>query len=281
MKKQLALVAMATLSIAGSLAGTSLAADLPSRKAPVVAPPPLTWTGLYVGANIGGAWSGSNSGSLQVWGGPPALSAVPLGSNVFNNYGGLIGGGQFGYNYQVSSILIGAEADIQGLAASNGGVNFLGASSGGGVNYATAGKAVSNLQYIGTVRGRVGYLVMPTLLAYGTAGFAYGGVSSTVYLATSGTDGSGGGGSLSYANTQTGWTAGGGLEWMFAPNWSAKAEYLYYSLSNGYASTTIADTNTNAWSYGVGASRSYNGNIVRAGVNYHVNWSPAPIVAKF
>jgi outer membrane immunogenic protein len=70
---------------------------------------------------------------------------------------------------------------------------------------------------------------------------------------------------------------------MFAPNWSAKAEYLYYSLSNGYASTTIADTvsGTSAWAYGVGASRSYNGNIVRAGVNYHINWSPAPVVAKF
>lgn len=276
MNRKLALVAMATLSFAG----TSLAADLPSRKAPVVAPPALTWSGLYVGANIGGAWSGNNSGSLQVFGGAPALSAVPLGSNVFNNYGGLIGGGQVGYNFQYTNFLIGAEADIQGLSTSNGGVNFLGASSGGGVNYTTFGKAVSNLQYIGTLRGRVGYLVMPTLLAYGTAGFAYGGVSSSVYLATSGSDGSGGGGSLSYANTQTGWTAGGGLEWMFAPNWSAKAEYLYYSLSNAYANTVVAAAG-NAWSYGVGASRSFNGNIVRAGVNYHLNWSPAPVVAKY
>ena len=80
--------------------------------------------------------------------------------------------------------------------------------------------------------------------------------------------------------TVPGWSAGGGVEWMFAPNWSAKAEYLYYSLSNGYASTTIVDAG-NAWSYGVGASRSYNGNIVRAGVNYHINWSTAPIVAKY
>jgi len=70
---------------------------------------------------------------------------------------------------------------------------------------------------------------------------------------------------------------------MFLPNWSAKAEYLYYSLSNGYASTTVADTLTpNAWSYGIGASRSFNGNIVRAGVNYHFNWgAPAAVVAKY
>jgi outer membrane immunogenic protein len=68
---------------------------------------------------------------------------------------------------------------------------------------------------------------------------------------------------------------------MFLPNWSAKAEYLYYSLSNGYASTTIADT-ANTWAYGIGASRSFNGNIVRAGVNYHFNWgAPAAVVAKY
>jgi len=243
----------------------------------------MSWTGFYVGANAGGAWSGNNSGSLQVFGGTPALSAIPVGRNVFNSYGGFLGGGQVGYNYQLmQSFVIGAEADIQGFAGNASAANFTGASASSVASYSTIGKASSNLQYLGTVRGRVGYLVMPTLLAYGTAGFAYGGVSSTVWLATGGTDGSGGGGSLAYSNTQAGWTAGGGVEWMFLPNWSAKAEYLYYSLSNGYASTTITDTVTpNAWAYGIGASRSYNGNIVRAGVNYHFNFAPAPVVAKY
>ena len=64
------------------------------------------------------------------------------------------------------------------------------------------------LDYIGTVRGRAGRLSTPTLLVYGTAGFAYGGVSA-----------------WSQTNIRSGWTAGGGLEWMFAPNWSAKVEY--------------------------------------------------------
>jgi len=281
MDKKIALAA----ALAASFAGSALAADLPSKKAPVAAPPVMSWTGFYVGANAGGAWSGNNSGTLTISGGAPALSAIPAGHKVFNNYGGFIGGGQVGYNYQWQSFVIGAEADIQGLAGNAGTSNFTGVSSGNGTTYTTYGKASSNLQYIGTVRGRVGYLVMPTLLAYGTAGFAYGGVSSTVWLATGGSGGtfggSGGGGSLSYANTQSGWTAGGGVEWMFLPNWSAKAEYLYYSLSNGYASTGIIDTNTGAWGYGVGASRSYNGNIVRAGVNYHFNFASAPVVAKY
>jgi outer membrane immunogenic protein len=278
MDKKIALAA----ALVASFSGSALAADLPSKKAPVVAPPVLSWTGFYVGANAGGLWSGNNSGNLQVYGGAPALSAIPVGNKVSNSYGGFLGGGQVGYNYQLmKSFVIGAEADIQGMAGNAGTANFTGVSSADSVTYTTYGKASSNLQYIGTVRGRVGYLVMPTLLAYGTAGFAYGGVSSTVWLATSGTDGTGGGGSLAYSNTQAGWTAGGGLEWMFMPNWSAKAEYLYYSLSNGYASTTIADT-ANTWAYGIGASRSFNGNIVRAGVNYHFNWgAPAAVVAKY
>ena len=70
---------------------------------------------------------------------------------------------------------------------------------------------------------------------------------------------------------------------MFAPNWSAKAEYLYYSLSNANANTTIADTQSGSalWTYGVSGSRSFNGNIVRAGVNYHFNFASAPVVAKY
>ena len=285
MDKKIALAA----ALVASFSGSALAADLPSKKAPVVAPPVLSWTGFYVGANAGGLWSGNNSGSLQIYGGQPgltpALSAIPAGRNVFNNYGGFLGGGQVGYNYQLMQrFVIGAEADIQGMAGNAGAANFTGVSSADGTTYTTYGKASSNLQYIGTVRGRVGYLVMPTLLAYGTAGFAYGGVSTNVWLATGGSGGtyggSGGGTSLAYSNTQAGWTAGGGVDWMFLPNWSAKAEYLYYSLSNGYASTTIADT-ANTWAYGIGASRSFNGNIVRAGVNYHFNFASAPVVAKY
>ena len=286
MDKKIALAA----ALAASFSGSALAADLPSKKAPVVAPPALSWTGFYVGANAGGLWSGNNSGSLKIYGAgpglPPALSAIPAGRNVFNNYGGFLGGGQVGYNYQLmKSFVIGAEADIQGIAGNASTANFSGVASSAGTTYTTLGKATSNLQYIGTVRGRVGYLVMPTLLAYGTAGFAYGGVSSNVWLATAGSGGAlggtGGAGALSYSNTQSGWTAGGGVEWMFAPNWSAKAEYLYYSLSNGYASGGVIDTNTGAWGYGIGASRSYNGNIVRAGVNYHFNFASAPVVAKY
>jgi outer membrane immunogenic protein len=84
---------------------------------------------------------------------------------------------------------------------------------------------------------------------------------------------------------RVGWTAGGGLEWLFAPNWSLKVEYLYYDLGRvSYALFplqqfggfgTVLDT--------VGASQSstrFSGNIVRAGLNYHFTF-PAPVVAKY
>ena len=87
-----------------------------------------------------------------------------------------------------------------------------------GNNYLTAvnavGSANANLSWFGTVRGRLGYLITPTLLIYGTGGFAYGQVDA-----------------WGFSSTHTGWTAGGGVEWMFAPHWSAKVEYLYVNLS--------------------------------------------------
>jgi outer membrane immunogenic protein len=106
-------------------------------------------------------------------------------------------------------------------------------------------------------------------------------------------------GSGYYSNVQVGWTAGGGAEWMFMPNWSAKVEYLYYDLG-----TNNLNINTSAFSLGAGAvvpgtSSSSSaatgtglftgstinghptGNLVRAGVNYHLSLSPSAIVAKY
>jgi outer membrane immunogenic protein len=107
---------------------------------------------------------------------------------------------------------------------------------------------------------------MPTLLLYGTGGFAYGEVQRN-------------GGVWGWNNntaTQTGWTAGGGAEWMFMPNWSAKVEYLYSDISGG---------NQNNWfNIGAGLNNVNNHtrwNTVRAGVNYHFNWGAAPVVAKY
>ena len=124
-------------------------------------------------------------------------------------------------------------------------------------------RAGVSLDWFGTVRGRAGGTLASNLLLYGTGGFAYADVSRV---------GWGANGSV----LQTGWAAGGGAEWMFMPNWSAKAEYLYAQVSGGSAgwSDTLLfslknSTTQTAW------------NAVRAGVNYHFNWGASPVVAKF
>jgi len=224
MKYAFSAVALAAALISGAVH----AADLPSRKAPppaAYAPPPVfTWTGFYGGLNLGGGWF--NRG--------------------FRNGGAgyVIGGGQLGYNYQITPLFVaGLETDFQG--------------------------ASSRLHWLGTVRGRVGVTPFsPNLFFYGTGGFAYGGVSQGYFNPWSG---------YGYAsvNTGTGWTAGGGAEWAFLPNWSAKIEYLYADISGD---------NDNGWGYNGwgGRYRHTTSNLVRAGVNYHFNFlSPAPSVSKY
>ena len=126
------------------------------------------------------------------------------------------------------------------------------------------------------------------MLAYATGGLAYGwtNLSHTVF----GNVTNGGAlvgvsyGNVNTSRTQVGWTVGGGLEWAFAPNWSAKLEYLYYDLGsyNILAETQGVTLNTRASVNSVSlVSGQFHGNIVRVGLNYHFNFDPsAPIVAK-
>jgi outer membrane immunogenic protein len=272
MKKSLIPAIAIALALA---AGSAFAADLPSRKeAPVYVPPPPPppmWTGFYFGANIGGGWK-ANSGNTNtlVPYTDTAIGGVfllPGGGSTTNNSGGVVGGGQIGYNFQFGSmIVVGAEADIQGTSIGSGGNNntvtvFPSPNVPGAflVPIATGNNVGTSIPWFGTVRGRAGFLVTPTLLVYGTGGFAYGGVQGNV---------------SGFSNTRTGWTAGGGVEWLFMPNWSAKAEYLYVDLDSG--------GNTGTFGFQFGTHRHPQMNVVRAGVNYHFNFGPtAPVLAKY
>ena len=268
---------------------SAIAADLPSIKsAPVTTPAPL-WTGFYAGLNLGGGWNASSGVSgvtiLDAWNGQ-----VYNGANGNGGSGGVIGGGQIGYNYQVKSgiadgvaFVLGGEADIQGSTMASGSSGNSGCfkqadgsvvcnipGPGGGTfcapppgqAYCQGGGA--GIPWFGTARARAGLTLTPQLLAYATGGFAYAQVSQ--HLA----------GVYNFRSVfQTGWTAGGGLEWMFMPNWSAKAEYLYTEVYGGNSGNypNIALTSV----------KNYTGwNTVRAGVNYHFNFANvAPVVVKY
>jgi outer membrane immunogenic protein len=264
-----------------SLAGSAVAADLPSRKgpAPVYAPPPpvMTWTGFYAGLNAGGTWGQSESVALPLGGGNvlaflalQSVGAVPTSVNASNS--GFLGGGQIGYNYQFyNHFLVGLEADIQGLAASSTRTTAAGGFAGFGF-----GTTVNrSIDYIGTVRGRLGYLVTPTLLLYGTGGLAYGQTNLGYTLVGPAPFLTG----ATFSDTRVGWTAGAGAEWMFMPNWSAKLEYLYYDLGQVTTQPGVVAGGGNFDS--LRASSRFDGHIVRAGLNYHFNWSASPIVAKY
>jgi len=148
-----------------------------------------------------------------------------------------------------------------------------------------------SLDYIGTLRGRLGGLLTPTLLVYGTGGLAYGGVhGETTITQTVAPFGCGsppcvagsGPSSGSISETRFGWTARAGLEWLLPPHCSLKAEYLYYDLGNvswNVKPLTFFDfTGTSCPNPACGqafsivnpvSSTRFNGDIVRVGLNYH------------
>jgi outer membrane immunogenic protein len=152
--------------------------------------------------------------------------------NAWAKPSGFIGGAQVGYNWKQlnSPWLFGVQADIQGSSADDTFANW----------------KFSN-RWFGTVRGRGGYVfnsgyAFNNVLFYGTLGLAFGELRAATF-------------GLSESHTNVGWTAGVGAEYSFAPNWSAKIEYLYVDLANSNFVIT-------------GASHGLSFGIVRAGVNY-------------
>jgi outer membrane immunogenic protein len=299
------------ISVLAVSAVSASAADMPVKAPPLAPVAVYNWTGWYAGLNAGGIWPNSDGVSHSALAGPcnaaflgctsvPNYSTSLATGSIFNtglgNGAGFTGGGQFGYNWQFNGRgVAGFEADIAwtdqkrstGFASVTPNVNFP------GFPEPYAATVTRNLDYIGTVRGRLGFLATPAFLLYGTGGFAYGGARSSTVESTNlaacagaGTACSGLGGG-SFSQVRAGWTVGAGGEWMFAPNWSAKAEYLYYDLGSVNYATGLSQFCNGAGcgvNGGLFASTSgntslrYNGSIARVGINYHFS---GPVVAKY
>jgi outer membrane immunogenic protein len=289
-------------ALGGSGAGCGLrarrgAAPPANRAAPPPAPvaaPVYSWTGFYVGGNVGGTWSDDpiNVNTTNLFfcpdttcsGGPQAAAAFAQGTNgtFSGRSAGFIGGGQFGYNWQFNSWVAGFEADIQGTRVkATGQSNATVGAAGFGFSLTTNVSATKELDYLGTVRGRLGWLASPTMLVYGTGGLAYGEVKASTNVSSTITgafDCTAGfcfpSTSAGISETRTGWTAGGGFEWMIVPQWSVKLEYLYYDLGRVTYNSLLVDPLfgfpvPNYFVNNVQTSTRFNGNIVRAGVNWH------------
>ena len=233
-------------ALAGLLiAGEAGAADLPRRAAPPPPPipPAFTWTGFYVGANAGYGFRGGSSSYTDATYG----TVTESGSK-----GGFVGGGQIGYNYQLtpgSGWVLGAEADFQGTTFGRRGDGSIGTTSYYGV--------APSLDWFGTVRGRLGY-AFDRWLVYGTGGFAYGGGSASPYASA-----------YPYTlpdTTRLGYAVGGGVEYALTDHVSVKVEGLYVDLGKKSSGTTYYDSSVPAY-YGTGRSDSGFG-VVRGGLNY-------------
>lgn len=298
-------------SLVTLLSSPAFAADLPMQKH--VATPhdtPFAWSGAYVGINAGGVFGAANSTRTSTWNTFPSstfealnfnntqAAALLTGGAGTNGSLGFIGGGQIGYNQHIKvqnvDVVGSIETDIQGVSGYGGtysrwfGTPAATFTSGGSIignGNTTTQTTANSLNYIGTVRGRIGVLICPSLLAFGTGGLAYGGVDTNLqnyqalFVTSSNSSSVNTGqyglvnGSNYFSNTLVGWTAGGGLEWLVASNWSIKAEYLYYDLGKvtGTVANTFYSTLGGAPSPQSITNYSYNqnGNIVRLGLNYH------------
>ena len=210
--KKVLLTGTALLMLAS---GSAMAADL-SRAAPAPvytkAPmmPVFTWTGFYIGGNLGGAWAHRDV--------TDSLFGLNF-SNGNNNNGVFIAGGQVGGNYQFNNFVVGVEGTFDWAANNNNTTTGI-AVPGGNIIQVT-----SNNTWLSTLAGRFG-VAFDRVLVYGKGGGAWiGNNSFTVTNVTTGASFTG-----STSNTTTGWVVGAGVEWAFAPNWTVKAEYDFIGL---------------------------------------------------
>jgi outer membrane immunogenic protein len=287
MKKQLAL-GSATLAVFFTVAGSAMAADM-AVKAPIVAP--FSWTGWYVGGNIGYGWASdpvtmtdttSSTSIISHDADVPNPTFVPGpstgpttgtgGGNV--NPNGVIGGIQGGYNWQSGSWVYGLEGDIQGSGqrGSTTICDTAGCPVGSGI-----GTATYQLPWFGTLRGRFGFTPAPRWLVYATGGLAVGEIQESL---SAGPVGGTPGLVINSNVTRAGFAVGGGVETVIFDNWSLKFEYIFLGFGNVSAAgtgapvvsavfngpriETITTTTTSA-----SLNSRIGDNIVRVGVNYH------------
>jgi outer membrane immunogenic protein len=202
-------------SVAGlALAAQAFAADLPRRSAPAPALVPVysfTWSGFYIGGQLGYAW-GTNRVS------EPAVVGAAANASV----NGFLGGGHVGANWQVNQLVFGVEGDIE-YSGADGRVNV-------GAPFTAATGFGTDFNWQGSIRARFGFAADRALL-YVTGGFAFANID-TLYLTP---------GLTTLSSTKTGYAVGAGIEYAFTQNWTGRAEYRYSDF--GRISNTVGGVN--------------------------------------
>jgi outer membrane immunogenic protein len=234
--KKLLLAGAALVVLTSAASAADLAARPYTKAAPMISPA-YNWTGFYAGVHGGYGWSD------EVTVGITGVGAVTGSTSELK---GGFGGGQIGYNWQLApSWVWGLEVDAAGS-----GIKW-------GVDDGAGTSVESKIRAFGSVTGRIGYAADNVLIyAKGGWGWADNRVSATLV----------GVGSVSDSQMHSGWTIGGGLEYGFAPAWSAKVEYQYYDFGH--------ETYFNGLELGAKI------HTIKGGINYHFNWG-SPVVARY
>jgi outer membrane immunogenic protein len=247
--------------LAGAALGSVLpqiatAADLPV-KAPPMMPAPIvaSWTGLYIGGNVGYSAGSSNINNATTATPPPTTFLSGAGDMAVT---GAVGGVQLGYNWQLSPVwLFGIEGDFQ-WSGQRGQLVFTDV-------IPVVNTVESKLNWFATVRGRFGYITGNSLW-YVTGGWADGEreLNTTTNFAAGALAGA-----LSTKATKSGWTVGGGVETkLWNSNWSAKLEFLHLdfgTVSNAFPLVTAAGVVT---PFTTATSAKLRDEVIRVGVNY-------------
>jgi outer membrane immunogenic protein len=267
-----------TAIVMAASASTASAADLsrmPVKAAPVVAG--INWTGCYVGGHVGVGWNRTRFYDPGLPLGISTLGPLPGATIDVNSDPGVVGGAQIGCDYQF------ANNWVLGIAGDFAGTDLRGVANDPFFAGKNGGPATlhSRTDWLASVTGRVGYS-WDKLLVYGKGGAAFahdryglnnftaagGSLCTTgafVFVACNPT-----------ANADRfGWTAGIGVEWMIAPNWSAMIEYNHYGFGNKRLS--FSDPNVAGAAFLLDVRQDID--VVKVGVNYR--FGSSPVVARY
>jgi outer membrane immunogenic protein len=294
MMKSLAGAAILGSLLAGGM--SAQAADIPVKAIRPIVPASFSWTGFYIGANVGGAWSRDTGGSDV---GPvfPPFAVLPPLVPVFTvipgqldtlpgggNKTGIIGGGQIGYNWQVNQFVFGVEADGVGTGL-RGSTASASRTFGPPIIPVSVTQTVTvnygDIDWMASFRGRLGWAADRALF-YVTGGAAVAGVNGATATVVNGpgiglpagTFTSAGGGST----TRWGWTVGGGIEWAFANQWSVAGEYRHTDFGSRGTTVAIPDGLGGIFSTATSSGRL---TVDQATVRLNYRFAPGPVVARY
>jgi outer membrane immunogenic protein len=209
----------------------AFAADLPGGSKDWTPELQATWTGFYAGVSLGASINRSNmtgQGYDPISGGFASLEGyAPTNANSSNT--SFMGSIEAGYNWQFNNYVVGAAVDISRLSSKH--------TSGTANNDVTATDIMSsNVDYLGTLRARLGYVVTSNMLVYGTGGLAVarytGGYADSDYTP---------GDKSSDSQWGLGWVAGAGVDYRLTQNWFVRGEYLHVSTSANLSTFEITE----------------------------------------